>query len=99
MEEKSVKMGEVRGMEELPEGWAQIGRGLYGWYVCSETCEEYEETCEECEPLLELVVRDVYKPGERLAIYVGSKKVVDGDEEVKKFLKSRGIPIPLFLEG
>jgi hypothetical protein len=77
----------------LPEGWARIDKGLYGWYVCSETCED-EEPCEECEPLLELVVRDVYKPGERLAIYVRDKKVVDGDEEVKKFLKSRGIPIP-----
>jgi hypothetical protein len=81
---------EVEIAEELPSGWAQIDRGLYGWYACEcETCEP-----EMCEPVLELVVRDVYKPGERLAIYVGNQKVADGDKEVIKFLKLRGIPLP-----
>jgi hypothetical protein len=41
-----------------------------------------------------LVVRSVHKPGERLALYSRGTKLADGDEEVRKFLKERGIPLP-----
>jgi len=81
---------------ELLEEWRPLGGGRFGWW--GSKCVGCKRTCEGCEPLLMLVVRQVYKPGYRLVLYgpIG-KPVADGDEEVRGFLQEKGIPIPLFL--
>jgi hypothetical protein len=84
---------------ELLDEWRPLGESRFGWWggKCV-GCKQ--RTCEGCEPLLMLVVRQVYKPGYRLALYgpIGFKPVADGDEEVRKFLEERGIPLPPVFE-
>jgi hypothetical protein len=84
--------------EEVLGEWRPLGSGKFGWW--GDKCNECESLdCEACGPEYLLVVRSVYKKGERLALYSKDRKLADGDEEVKRFLHERGIPFPLFLEG
>jgi hypothetical protein len=81
--------------EELLEGWGPLGGGLFGYWECKNCNRRF---CDACDPLYLLVVRSVHKPGERLALYNRGTKLADGDEEVRKFLEERGIPLPPLFE-
>jgi len=79
---------------DLLAGWRIIGLGKLVYYDC-ERCNCIECTdCEICEPRFTLIIRTVYKPGERLVLYAKGRKVAEGDEEVKTFLTIRNVPIP-----
>jgi hypothetical protein len=80
---------------DLLVGWRIIGERRLGFYNC-ENCRLCPECgdCDFCEPVITLIIRTVYKPGEKLVIYASGKKIVEGDREVIEFLERRNIPVP-----
>jgi hypothetical protein len=90
------KLGKIG--EELLGEWGPLGPEKFGWW--GDKCSKCERTldCEACGPEYVLVVRRIYKPGAKLALYHQKSLVVDGDENVKKYLGEKGIPLPIFAE-
>jgi hypothetical protein len=80
---------------DLLVGWKIIGERRLGYYACDKCvlCPECGD-CDFCEPVITLIIRSVYKPGQRLVLYASGKMICEGDEEVKMFLERRNIPIP-----
>jgi hypothetical protein len=84
--------------KDLLGEWRYMGNGRFGYW--GDRCSKCERTldCEACGPEYILVVRRIYKPGAKLALYRQKGLVADGDENVKKFLGEKGIPLPIFAE-
>jgi hypothetical protein len=81
--------------EDLLVNWKIVGERRLGYYACDRCvlCSECGD-CDFCEPVLTLIIRTCYKPGEKLVLYAAGKKIAEGDKEVIEFLKQRKIPVP-----